>query len=114
MDYADSAVEAELHRATGDLQRILSIADRTAQHGVDIDIKFCMHPKPLKFLIQHLQALFRDFIGIDVVDADLQVVETGAVQPPDAFNTQEISIRQQTCKHSTLADAMDHRIHFGM
>ena len=40
--------------------------------------------QPLQLAVQHLQALFRDVVGLNVIDADLQVIEAGAVERPDS------------------------------
>ncbi len=53
-----------------------------------------------EFLIQHPQALARNFVRIDVVDADLQRVETRFIQALDAFRREVITIRNQAGDNS--------------
>jgi hypothetical protein len=77
--------EAKRPRAPGNRQRIAGIANARAQHGVDRDPEFGMLLQPFQLAVQHLQALFRDFIRPRVVDADLQVIQAGAIEPLDAF-----------------------------
>ena len=36
-----------------------------------------------QFLVQYLQALLRNVVGLNVVDADLQVLESGFIQRHD-------------------------------
>ena len=43
--------------------------------------------EPAQLLIEHLQALLRHVVWHDVVDADLEVVESGSVQTLDAVAT---------------------------
>ena len=43
-----------------------------------------MFGQHLQLLIQHFQAFYGNIIGLDIVDGNLQMIETGAVQPFDA------------------------------
>jgi hypothetical protein len=67
-----------------------------------------------ELLIQHLQALPGDFVRIHVVDADLKVVEAGAVQPPDALRSQQVAVGDQACKDPVAANLPDQYFEFGM
>ena len=45
-----------------------------------------------QLLIEYAQALARDFVRLDVVDADLQRIETGFVQALDAIGREVIAV----------------------
>ena len=46
----------------------------------------------LKLLVENFQAFLRDFVGDEVVDADLHVVEAGLVKPFNALDIEEIAV----------------------
>ena len=52
--------------------------------------------------------------GHDVVDADLKMIEAGAIQTLDTVASQEIAIRDQRGDHATLADMVDDLVEVGM
>ena len=49
----------------------------------------------LKLSIQNFKAFFRDIVRHDVIDADLEVVETRIVQALDALGREQISVCDQ-------------------
>ena len=63
--------------------------------------------KPLELLVQKLQALLRDIVRQDVVDADLQVIESGAIEALDAIAAEQISIRDQSGDDTVRANPPD-------
>src|SRR5262249_36320880 len=58
VDDSNCAAKTQFTSATTDGKSIFRIPDRTAQHGVNVDIKLGVCRKPLELLIQHSQALF--------------------------------------------------------
>ena len=74
---ADRAGEAELTRPLAYRESILRISYARAQNGVDGDAELGMLSQPLKLPVQNLQASFRDLVRCTIVDADLQVVQSG-------------------------------------
>ena len=85
MDDADGRREAELRGALVDRPRVFRVLDATADDRVDVDVEVGVFGQPLQLLVEEAQALLRYFVGFDVVDADLQVVEPGLVQRLDAL-----------------------------
>jgi hypothetical protein len=67
-----------------------------------------------QLLIQHLKTLFRDFVWCDVVDADLQVIEPGAIQSSDSITTEEIAIRDECRDHPMTAHMTDNLVEIWM
>src|SRR5262249_53008824 len=72
VDDADGGSEAQFEGAAADFERVLGIADATPDHGIDVDVEQSVLRKQLQLLVEHLEALLRDFVGHDVVDRDLQ------------------------------------------
>ena len=66
----------------------------------------------LEFFVENFEALLRDFIRLDVVDGDLQVVEAGLVQPLDALGNQEVAVGDHARERADLADARDDLVQF--
>lgn len=65
-------------------------------------------------LVEHLQALLRDLVGSHVVDADLQVIQSGAIQLPNPVAAQQIPVRDHGRDHATRADPSDEQVQIGM
>src|SRR5215470_3194764 len=63
--------------------------------------------QPLQFLVEYLQALLGNIIRLNIVDADLQVIETCAVQLPYALRREQIAIGDQGGNHAVMPDAPD-------
>ena len=68
----------------------------------------------LQLLVEDAEALLRDFVGIDVVDADLQEIEPGAVERLDAFRHQKVAVRDQAGHHAAAADVADQLVEVRM
>ena len=62
---------------------VFRIANAAADDGIDVDGKLCVFRQKFEFLVQNLQTLHRNIVGLDVVDADLQVFQAGFVQRRD-------------------------------
>ena len=76
MDDSKRARKTKLKRSIGNRHGILGILDASANDGIDIDREFGELGEVLEFLIQHLQTLHGNVIGLNVIDADLQVLES--------------------------------------
>jgi len=111
---ADRRCEAQLDRTLSDYQRVLRMRDPAANHRVDIHMEVGMLGQELQFLVQDLQALLRDVVGVYVVDGNLQPLEAGAVQALNAFRNQEIAVGDETGDHPVGTDATDDVIEFGV
>ena len=90
---AHRAGEAQFLRAARHGQRVLRIFHAAAQHRIDVHLKHGVLGQQLQFLIEHLEAFLRDFVRHRVVDADLQIFESRAVQPLDALGRQQVAVR---------------------
>ena len=75
-----------------DDQRVVGIAEAAAHHRVDVDVKLGVLGQHLELLVEHLQALLRDVVGIQVVDGDLHVVEAGAVKALDPLDVEQVAV----------------------
>src|SRR5579875_3444739 len=111
---ADRAVEAEFARAGGNGVRVFRLCNRAAQHRVDGHIEFGVLSEPLKLAVEHLQALFRDVVRLNVIDADLQVIEPGSIQPLDALRHEKIAVGDQGSDGTAFAHALYQQIQIGM
>src|SRR5262245_52636834 len=80
---ADGCGEPELVRAVCDCQRVGRLPDPTADDGVDGHVELGIRGEPTQLLVEDLEALLRDVVRNDVVDADLKMVEPGAIEPFD-------------------------------
>jgi hypothetical protein len=62
--------------------RVSRVAHGAAQNGIDGHGEFGMAGEPLKFPVQHFQALLRCADRVHVVDADLQIIAQPPVRRP--------------------------------
>ena len=100
--------------ARADHLRVLRVVNAAAHDAVDVDVKLGVLGQELQLLVQHLQALFRDFVGHDVVDRDLQVLQAGAVEALDALRGEQVAIGDHSRDHPVAADAGDDLVEFGV
>src|SRR6201987_2609398 len=114
MNDAHRGGESQVDRAMRHSQSIFRTAHPAAQHGIDVDVKISVFGQQGEFLVEHLQAFLRDIVRHHVVDADLQILEAGTIQPFDAIGYQQISVRNQPGNDSVLADPCDDGVQIRM
>ena len=85
-------VEFQLQGPAGDRQGIFGMRHAAAENGIDVDIKLRVLRQPLKFPVEHLQALLGNLIRVYVVDRDLQVFQAGAVQAVYSLRGEQVAI----------------------
>lgn len=110
----EGAGESQLHGAVRDRLRIFRIANTSADDRVDIDGELSAVREVLEFLIEDLQTFQRHIVGLNVVDADLQMLESGFVQRDNFLGREQVSIRDHPRDHSVAADTRDDRLDFRM
>src|SRR5438270_5195955 len=81
-----------------------------ANDRIDVDLKFRVRGEPLEFFVEHIQALLRDLIGTHIVDADLKMIESGAVQKFDACGSKQIAIGDQGRDAAVTANPLNNSI----
>src|SRR5579883_2522626 len=111
---ADGGSEAKLHRALAYRERIFRVADAAAEYGVDIDVEIGVLGQNLELFVQHLEALLRNVVGHDVIDADLQVIEPGIVEAFDTLGSEQIAVRDQAGQSGIAANTADNIVELGM
>ena len=68
----------------------------------------------LQLLIEYLQAFLRDLVRLDIVNADLQVIQAGAVKALDPLRGEQIAVGDQARQHASAANAGDDRVEVRM
>ena len=106
--------ESQLDRAPSDGERVLRIVNPAADHRVNIHVKLGMIREKLELLVEDFQALLRHLVRHHVVDADLHVLEPGAIQALDPLGNQQIPVCNHPGNDSMLANARDDLIEFRM
>ncbi len=114
MDDADGGGKSQLQRAARNRQCVLRILDAAADDGIDVDVEVGVFGEHLQFLVENFQALLRDLIRLHVVDGNLHVIESGAVQPRDAVRHQQIAVGDHAGDAAVVADAGDDLVELGM
>ena len=107
MDDADGRGEPEAEGAAADDQRVVGVLDAAADDGVDVHVEVGVLGEELELLVEDLEALLRDFVGLEVVDGDLQVVEAGAVEALDALGHEQVAVGDHAGHAAVVADAGD-------
>ncbi len=114
VQHPDRAGESKLQGAAGHFQRIFRKSYAAAQHGVDVHLKFGVFGEQHQLLVQNLQAFLGSFVGQGIVDADLQVLEPGAIQPFDALPRKQVAIGDHPGQDSVAAHSGDDAVEIGM
>ena len=114
MNNADRGRESQGACPSGDRNCIFWIADPAADDGIDGDVEGSTAGKPAQLLIEHLETLLRNVVGDHVVDADLQVIESGAIQPRDAFLREEVAVGDERGDHPAAANTADDLVELRM
>ena len=111
---AHRACESKSDSTLRDGDRIFGIANTATDDRIDIDRELRVRREKLEFLVEHLEALHRHVIGLDVVYADLQVVQSGIVEISDFLRCQQVPIRDDPGNHAVVPDAVKDSFDFGM
>ena len=101
-----------MDRSLSDGYCVFRILDPTADNGIDVDGKFGVFCELLEFLVEHFETLLRNIVGLDVIDADLEVLEARVIECVDLFGRQQIPVRDHARDHSMTANAPDDRFDF--
>ena len=80
--------ESECDGTLADGERVLRITNAAADHGIDVHMKVGVFGQQFELAVENFQAFLRDVVGIDVVDGDLQPLESGAVEALNPFGDQ--------------------------
>jgi hypothetical protein len=111
---ADSRGKTKLDGAARDNQCIVGMLDAAAQDGIDIDVKIGVLGQKLQFLVENLEALLGHIVGLDVVDADLQVFQTRVIESLDAVGVEKIAVGDDPGDDAVVADAANDFVEIGM
>src|SRR5262245_58319784 len=111
---SDRALETEFLRAARDGQRVLGSSYRASQHRIDRDVEFRKLGQEAKFLIQYFETFLRDVVRIDIVNADLKVIQSGAVQSLYAFGGEQVAVGDQRGDDVGAANSFDQSFQFGV
>src|SRR5262249_62208709 len=84
-------------------RRFLGFFAPPADHRIDAHVKFGVLGQVAEIAVEHLQALLRDLIGRDIVNADLQIFESGRVELLDPVSGHEITVAYQPGDHPARA-----------
>ena len=79
VDDPNRRAEAQLHRSFSDDQCVLRIVHAAAHYRIDIHVELGMFRQELQLLIKHLEALLRNLVRCDVIDRDLQPLQSRSV-----------------------------------
>lgn len=111
---ADGGGEAEGEGALSDDEGVVGILDAAADDGVDVDVEVGVFGEQLKLLVENLERLLADFVGGDVVDGNLHMLESGAVEALDALGSEQISVGDHAGDDAVAAHATDDVVELGV
>src|SRR5579859_4223004 len=111
---ADGRSESQLDSAPSYLERVFGIVNAAAHHGIDVDVKLGVFGQQFELLVQHFQALFRNVVGPDIVDRDLQMLEASVIQTANAVGGEQIAVSDHARHNPVTANARDDVIELGM
>src|SRR5205085_5059002 len=64
--------------------------------------------------VEILEALFGDLVGLDVVNADLEVLQPDPVQAPDALGRDVVAVGDEAGDHAAAAYVADDLVEVGV
>src|SRR4030095_14393151 len=102
MDDSERAGESQLDCAPPHREGIFGSLNSSANHRIYVHFEVRQLRKPHQFLVENLETLFGNIIGIDVIDAQLKVFQPRLVQLLDFFAREEIAVRDKSCHHSSM------------
>ena len=70
--------------------------------------------KVAQLLVQYPETLSGYCVGIDVIDADLQILEAGVIEPLDTIRCEVVAVGYQPCKHPVRANVRDDLVQLRM
>jgi len=114
MDDSDRSRKSQFARSRIDGARVVGALDATANDRIDIHVESRVVAKVLQLLVEKPEALLRDLVRLDVVDANLEKVEPGFVECLYPPGHEEVAVGDQTGHHASGADVADQVVEFGM
>ena len=85
MDDANGTAEAQLNRPSSDTKRVFRVLHTSADNRVDVHFEMRLFGEIAELLVKNFQTLHGDRVRLDVVYANLQVVQPGLVERTDSF-----------------------------
>src|SRR5580692_5506660 len=85
-----------------------------ADHRVDVDVKIGVLGQNLELFVEHLKALLRNVVRLDVIDRNLQMIKPGFVQALDALGGQQVAVSDHARHESAAAHDADHIVELRM
>jgi hypothetical protein len=76
----------------------------------DTDSELSVSSEPFELPVKHAQALFRNVVGCNVVDADLQIIQPGAIQGANPVRSQVQAVGDQSRDRTAVANSTDDRV----
>src|SRR5262245_55172590 len=107
MNDAKRTLESQRKRALGDSFRVLRVTDAAADYRIDVHDEVRELGQVLQLLVENFQALERNVIRLDVVDADLKMIEARFIQRLDFLGREKVSVGDHAGDHSVMSNASD-------
>ncbi len=114
VNHTHRAVEPKLPGPGRNLEGVFGIGDRAAKYRVYGDVKLSIFGQPLQLSIQNLQTFFRNLVRLDIIDADLQIVESRSVQGFNPIWNQQVSICDERSDGAASAGSPYQKVEIGM
>ena len=111
---AQCAGEAQGDSPAGHLQGVLGEAYAGTDDRVDVDRKVGVLGQHHQLPVQNLEAFLGDIVRVDVVDADLQMLQAGPIELLDALDTEQITVGNQPCHHFSQPYPPHHGVQLGV
>ncbi|SPE22430.1 exported hypothetical protein [Acidobacteriia bacterium SbA2] len=104
--------ETEFERPAGHFQSVVRITNATPQDGIDIYLEDRVSSQQAQLAVQNAQALLGNLVGYYIINADLQMIQAGAIQVIDPLGSQQVSVGDQTGNNSAPADMLNNLFQF--
>lgn len=110
----DRGRKTECDGALRDDQRVIRMVDPAPENRIDVDMKVRVLRQKLQLLIEDLEALLRDIVRLDVIDADLQELKARAIESLDAVRGQKITVGNDSGDGAIVPNPANDFVQVGM
>src|SRR6185437_7584819 len=111
---ADGGGEAEFDGALADGDGVPLVLHAGSDYGVDVQVEVGVFAQPLQLFVEDFERFLGDFVGLDVVDGDLEVVEAGVIELLDALRRKQITVGDEPGNDAVGADAANNVVKLSM
>jgi len=83
-----------------------------AHHRIDVYLEGSMLGQPFELPVEYLQAFLGYIVGLDIVDADLEMIKPSPIQPLDSLRREQVAVGDQGCDAAPSSNVANQLVEF--